>query len=179
MTTQQVTQRTRGGITRLAAVTVAGALALAVAAVSIATWHGARPGPAAEERRAAEVEGASAAALGDTASVPAQMTYFVVSSEADATILRELLAWSGGSLPTQGKPPSSSVVLVIAGTTEQADALRARITADAAHLEEVNMLPVPPAWVVVAGTDAAAIALRVISEIVPAGFIHLVDLRTS
>jgi hypothetical protein len=63
----------------------------------------------------------------------------------------------------------------LVSTPEQAEALRARITADADQLGTLR----PNARVVVEGSDEAAIALRVITDMVPAGLIHLVDRRAS
>jgi hypothetical protein len=62
----------------------------------------------------------------------------------------------------------------LVSTPEQAEALRARITADADQLGTLR----PNARVVVEGSDEAAIALHVINDIVPAGLIRLVDGRT-
>jgi hypothetical protein len=72
MTTQPVTQRTDGGTgTRLAAVAVAGALAIVVTAVSVATWRGARPGSAPEgQRTLATSDDGSAAALARRVAAP-------------------------------------------------------------------------------------------------------------
>jgi hypothetical protein len=62
----------------------------------------------------------------------------------------------------------------LVSTQEQADALRADLALDA----DQPGIPRPTAWVVVAGTDEAAIVLRVINDLVLAGHIPLIDWRT-
>jgi hypothetical protein len=116
MTTQQATPRTTNGtVGRVLALTVAGAITVAVAAVSIGTWQGARPHAAPEASNTSatstvgstEASGTPAAGQG-----PVRTTYFVVSSEAEAEILRGQLASLRGPRPASGQPDATTVVLV-------------------------------------------------------------------
>jgi hypothetical protein len=79
--------------------------------------------------------------------------------------------------PAPASVPASShewPIVHLVSTQEQADALRAQLALDA---DEAG---VPPsnARVVVAGTEEAAIVLRVINDLVLAGHIPLIDWRT-
>lgn len=116
MTTRQITSETKGSkATWLMALSIAGAAALAVAAVSIGAWRGAQPHSATADT-SVPVETISASLpSGDTANAglaPVRTTLYLVNSEEEAASLRGLLATYGGPRPEVGQPTVFSIVLI-------------------------------------------------------------------